>query len=254
MTGSLSNMVLPERLLRVIGKAPDIIMPETRRELLHLAMGGESSLFEVAYDVPGRGRVVEASVAKCRNGLVINYPEPYMRRRDPDCMAVADSRPSDKPRYRELFGEEFDGLRELTFEWLEGRGLILLPFMAGGRQYGYPSLLVAPVNAGFFAGALADLQDFIPASQVREGFAPKAIIYLAPTFRHTHFSGRQMVVHNRTEDIYELFSYNLYPGPSAKKGVYGVLIQFGEEEGWVTVHSSAVKLITPYDNTLAIMH
>jgi hypothetical protein len=48
MTGSLSNMVLPERLLRVIGKAPDIIMPETRKELLDLAMGGESSLFEVA--------------------------------------------------------------------------------------------------------------------------------------------------------------------------------------------------------------
>jgi hypothetical protein len=36
--------------------------------------------------------------------------------------------------------------------------------------------------------------------------------------------------------------------------VYGVLIEIGEKEGWVTAHGSAVKLVTPYDNTLAILH
>ena len=255
MNKTLSRMILPDELLSVINKAPKITVPESRRELLEMAIGGAgSNLFKVAYDVPGRGQIVEATVAKCKNGLVVNYPEPYMRRRDPDCMAVADDKPSDKPRYRELFGEDFGLLRQQTLEWLAGQSLILMPFMAGGSQYGYPALLVAPENAGFFAGGLADLQGFVPGSQVRQGFQPKAIIYAAPTFRHTHFKGKQMVVHNRSEELYEMFSYNLYPGPSAKKGVYGVLIEIGEKEGWVTAHGSAVKLVTPYDNTLAILH
>lgn len=54
--------------------------------------------------------------------------------------------------------------------------------------------------------------------------------------------------------MHELFSYNLYPGPSAKKGIYGVLLNIGEQEGWVTVHGSTVKVITPYDNEIVIMH
>jgi hypothetical protein len=54
--------------------------------------------------------------------------------------------------------------------------------------------------------------------------------------------------------MHELFAYNLYPGPSAKKGVYGILLSIGEEEDWVTLHSSAVRLITPYDNEFVIMH
>ena len=255
MNKTLSKMILPDELLSMIEKSSKITVPESRLELLEMAIGGaDSSLFSVAYDVPGMGHIVEATVARCKNGLVVNYPEPYMRRRDPDCMAVADEYPTDKPRYRELFGEDFGLLRQQTLDWLAGQSLILMPFMAGGSQYGYPALLVAPENAGFFAGGLADLQGFVPESQVRQGFQPKAIIYVAPTFRHTHFSGKQMVVHNRTDELYEMFSYNLYPGPSAKKGVYGVLIEIGEKEGWVTAHGSAVKLVTPYDNTLAILH
>ncbi|MFW6313059.1 MAG: DUF4914 family protein, partial [Spirochaetota bacterium] len=101
---------------------------------------------------------------------------------------------------------------------------------------------------------LADLQGFIPADRIPAGFKPEAIIYLAPPFRHTHFEGKQLVVHNRKPGMHELFSYNLYPGPSAKKGVYGILLNIGEQEGWTTLHSSAVRLITPYDNEFVIMH
>jgi hypothetical protein len=54
--------------------------------------------------------------------------------------------------------------------------------------------------------------------------------------------------------MHEVFSYNLYPGPSAKKGIYGVLLNIGENEGWTTVHASTVKVITPYDNEIIIMH
>ena len=65
-------------------------------------------------------------------------------------------------------------------------------------------------------------------------FVPRAIIYVAPPFRHTHFEGKQVCVHNRLNHCHEIFSYNLYPGPSAKKGVYSVLLDIGEQENWVT--------------------
>jgi hypothetical protein len=113
---------------------------------------------------------------------------------------------------------------------------------------------VAPRNAAFFVGALADLQEMLPGEQVPLDFTPVAVVYLAPPFRHTHFDGRQVVVHNRLPDLHEIFAYNLYPGPSAKKGMYGVLIHQGEEQGWITAHCSTVQVVTPYDNIVTIMH
>lgn len=251
----LDKMILPEALQQVLDTGVNVTVPESREELLTLALGGEENdYFEVGYDVPGKGFVVEVDVAKCKNGAAVNYKDKYMRRRDPDCMAIADDGDTDKKRYQDAYGEDFTPLRNETFEWLKTQELIVMPFMSGGKDLGYESLLVTPLNTGFFAGGLADLQGFIPASQVKEGFKPKAIIYVAPPFRHTHFKGKQVVVHNRLEDMHELFSYNLYPGPSAKKGIYGVLLNIGEAEGWVTVHASTVKVITPYENVITIMH
>src|SRR5438552_16526789 len=98
------------------------------------------------------------------------------------------------------------------------------------------------------------LQGIIPSDLIPATFEPRAIIYVAPVFRHTHFDGKQVVVHNRRDGLHELFSYNLYPGPSAKKGIYGVLLGLGEREGWVTNHCSTVQVVTPYDNVVTIMH
>lgn len=246
---------LPEEFAQVV-EATRITIPASRDELLDLCFGntGESE-FDVNYDVPGRGVVTEAHVTRCKNGVSINYPEPYMRRRDPEAMLIADSLPTDKRRFQDRFDIPFDGVRKDTFSWLsEQDALIAMPFRSGDQENGYPSLVVAPVNAGFFVTALADLQGFIPAGDVPDGFKPEAIILVAPPFRHTHFGGRQVVVHNRNEQVHELFAYNLYPGPSAKKGVYGVLLARGEAEGWATLHSSAVRLVTPYDNEFVIMH
>lgn len=251
----LEQFSLPADLRSIQAQGRNIFMPESRSELLEKALGGpDSTVFEVAYDVPGQGRVVEATVARAKNGAVVNYLDPYMRRRDPDCMVIADDGPTDKQRYSERYQTDFSDLRSQTFAWLAQQDLILMPFMAGDPGMGYPALLVAPDNAGFFAGGLLDLQGFIPQSELDHRFAPRAILYLAPTFRHTHFSGRQMVVHNRTDAVYEMFAYNLYPGPSAKKGVYGMLLNLGEQEEWVTVHGSTVQVITPYDNVFTLMH
>ncbi len=250
----LDRCNLPPELARIV-EATDVVVPESREHLLELVcMRAEQSSCEVAYDVPGRGSVVEATVARCKNGIAVNYTETYMRRRDPDAMVIADAGPTDKVRYSERFGGEFDPVRLETFDWLARQPLMVMPFLSGDKHRGYPTMLVAPANAGFFVAGLADMQGFIPRDEIPEGFTPRAIIYVAPPFRHTHFDGKQVVIHNRLAGMHELFSYNLYPGPSAKKGVYGILLTIGEEEGWVTLHSSAVKLITPYDNEFVIVH
>jgi hypothetical protein len=82
-----------------------LTIASTTNELIDLACGGpKSDYFEVAYDVPGKGRFVEATVARVRNGVAANYTEPYMRRRDPDCMVIGDGLPTDKESFQQRFG------------------------------------------------------------------------------------------------------------------------------------------------------
>lgn len=251
------EMGFPDEIVDVLRNCKSLYFPRHRADVLSLAMGGQSEgVFEVAYDVPGRGRVVEATVARCKNGLAVNYTEPYMRRRDPECSVIGDARPTDKQSFRDRFGKPFEPLRDETFAWLKEQDLAVFAFILGGfeRQTGLGALLIAPRNAGFFIGGLADLQEMLPPDEVPENFRVRAVIYLAPPFRHTHFDGKQVVVHYRTEEVHEVFSYNLYPGPSAKKGIYGVLLAIGEDEEWLTLHASTVQVVTPYDNVTTIMH
>ena len=81
------------------------------------------------------------------------------------------------------------------------------------------------------------------------------IKYLAPPFRFTYFKGKQIVVHNSTPEHYEMISYNLYLGPSAKKCAYGFLLNEDEKISRVVAHSSAVK-ITPQGSKdgIILMH
>jgi len=246
----LNLLNVSKEVMDVLLQAEEIVVPKDRKHLVELALGGANNdEYKVSYD-----GIEEAIVTRCKNGLAINYTEPYMRRREPNCMVIADDKPTDKETYRARFGKDFQEVKKETFAWLAKQKLILLPFVAGDQEIGYPSILIAPLNAGFFAGGLADLQGFIPRDDWTEVIKPKAIVYLAPPFRHSHFEGKQVVVHNRLDDLHEVYSYNLYPGPSAKKGIYGVLLNIGEQEEWVTNHASTVKLTTAYDNTLIIMH
>jgi hypothetical protein len=207
----------------------------------------------VSYDLPDGSHVDEADVVRLSNGIGANYREAYMRRRDPECMVVADDKPSDKPRFSDRFGYEFSKLKAETFEWLAGQDLAVFAFQMGQPGLGADAMAICPVNAGFFAFGLGLLQGVVDIAYLGREFAPSTIIYVAPPFRHTHFEGKQVVVHERAE-VHGIFSYNLYPGPSAKKGVYGALIELGEQQGWVTAHCSTVRVMTPYDNIVTFMH
>ncbi len=103
MKNAMGSMSLPQELQAVLAKGRDVIIPESREELLEIAMGGNGcDNFEVAYDIPGKGRIVEATVSRCKNGAVVNYQDIYMRRRDPGM--YVDSR-SGGYRQASVFGK-----------------------------------------------------------------------------------------------------------------------------------------------------
>lgn len=249
------NFDLPSEFMELVNEAPSMTVAKNIDDLVNLSVGGADELsHEVYYDLPNGERKKEAIVHRVKNGIAANYYEAYMRRRDANCMVIADDFPTDKETYKNRFDQDFEQLRQETFEWMKKQDLAMFFFNAGKEGMGYSAVAVIPANAGFFGLGLALLQGIIDPDELDEDFKPTAFIYTAPPFRHTHFEGKQLVVHNRQPDNYELFSYNLYPGPSAKKGVYGMLIGQGESEGWVTAHCSAVQVRTPYDNVVTFMH
>ncbi len=251
-----SKLKLPEKILEILRSSPQVSIATEIKELVDIACGSSApdAQFFVEYEVPGKGIVREAIVNRVRNGVCVNYTEPYMRRRDPDCTFIGDKEPTDKQYFEDVFGYPFEKLVQETYDWLKNQKLIIFGFEAGGDYLGKHALAIAPANAGFFALGLALLQGILSWDVLKTDFKPNLVFYVAPVFRHTHFNGKQVVVHRRGEDLYEIFSYNLYPGPSAKKGVYGYLLHLGEKEGWVTTHSSTVQVITPYDNVVTILH
>jgi len=254
-TKPVFNFELPSKFMELINEAPSMAVAKNINDLVNLSVGGEDGMSqEVFYNLPDGMRKKEAIVHRVKNGIAANYTEEYMRRRDPNCMVIADDFPTDKTTFKSRFDYDFDQLRQETFEWMKKQDLAMFFFHAGKVGMGYNSVAVIPANAGFFGLGLALLQGIIDPDELSEDFKPTAFIYTAPPFRQTHFDGKQVVVHNRQPENYEMFSYNLYPGPSAKKGVYGMLIGQGETEGWVTAHCSAVQVKTPYDNIVTFMH
>src|SRR3974390_1043734 len=139
-----AELDLPPNVREVLSAAPLIQTPETRQQLLDWALGrstGETDWtlgnrddhgqYEAVFQTPGFGRITEAIITKARNGLAINFPEPAMRRRDPDAMVIGDSLPTDKPTYEERCGEPFDKTRRQTLDWLKTQELVALPVYAG---------------------------------------------------------------------------------------------------------------------------
>jgi hypothetical protein len=245
---------LPDDVIVILSGCKTFSTFDTVRQLATAAVGGDNNCFEVKYDIPGKGDVTEAIIHKVTNGISANYTEAYMRRRDPDTMAIADNLPSDKERFSDKFGYDFDVLRKETIHWLQSQELAVFFYFAGNDSIGSGGIAIAPANAGFFAMGLSMLQRIIPVKDLPVDFSIDSVIYVAPTFRHTHFDGKQVVVHKRSENLHEIFSYNLYPGPSAKKGLYGALLTKGEKEGWITAHCSTVQVVSPYDNITTFMH
>lgn len=254
-TQPINKLELPAEVADVLNGCKGFTVANKVKELADSACPIEGEhWYDVSFDIPGKGKVSEAHVCRVKNGIAANYPEPYMRRRDPNCMYIGDDLPTDKPRFDENFDKPFADIKQETFDWLKSQELAVFAFPVGTGMVEVDAIAIAPKNVGFFSLGLALLQGIHNLEEVEKTIKPKCILYVAPTFRHTHFDEKQVVVHDRADDLYEIFSYNLYPGPSAKKGIYGALIHFGEKENWITAHASSVKVVTPYGNKLTIMH
>ena len=250
----IEKLAISDDVREMLLRAKSVTFASKIEDLEHLACGGPEKMSKtVSYELPD-GRVIdEVDVVRVKNGVSANYKETYMRRRDPDCMLVADEKASDKTRFKDRFDFSFDSVRDETFDWLADQDLAVFAFEMGEGGLAGDAIAICPANAGFFAFGLGLLQGVVDLDTMERDFDPSLLIYVAPPFRHTHFDGKQVVVHKRS-DVHEIFSYNLYPGPSAKKGVYGALIELGEQQGWVTAHCSAVEVVTPYDNVVTFMH
>jgi hypothetical protein len=252
---SEKNIQLPGNVTDVLKECKSLTVFNTTDELADASTNGkQNNEFFVKYDIPGKGEYTEAVVHRVKNGISANYTEPYMRRRDPGTMSIADDLPTDKKHFSEKYGFTFSSIQEETFDWLKKQDLACFFYFAGRENIGSVGIAIAPANAAFFAMGLSMLQQIMAPQDLEERTEVKSVIFVAPVFRHTHFDGKQVVVHNRTANVHELYAYNLYPGPSAKKGLYGVLLTQGEKEGWITAHCSAVQSISPYDNITTFMH
>ncbi len=254
----LEAFTLDKEIVDILQTSPELLFVKSKREIIEkIFEGNTKDHVDVTFDIGNGKSYKEISVVRCKNGLSVNFHDTYMRRRDPNAMVIADNNPTNKKTYKEIFSKDFSVTRKETFDWLKKQKLYVVPFYSGTEEAGYLSLALVPKDAAFFALTLGDLQGFVPIQKLpAENKAPRGIIFVAPPFRHTHFEGKQVVVHNRKEKTHEVFSYNLYPGPSAKKGVYSILLNIGEtaEEKWTTLHCSTVKVVTPYECEIVIMH
>ena len=118
----LSLLDIPEETRDLLTHSPGLTFATTAEELAELSCLSQGWL-DVSYDIPGKGVVTEARVCKAKNGVSINYTDPYMRRRDPDCMFVGDSLPTDKPRFKDRFQSDFSVLRRESLNWLKNQKL-----------------------------------------------------------------------------------------------------------------------------------
>ena len=142
----------PQSVQEILDVCPKCTVTSSWQQLYELATrDAVNGIPEVAYEAPGQGRIVEATVCRVKNGIAANYFAPCMRRRDPDCMVISDDQPTDKPRFVDEYAESFEALRKLKFAWLKTQELAFFPFIAGAPGMCADALVVAPANASFFA-------------------------------------------------------------------------------------------------------
>lgn len=173
---------------------------------------------------------------------------------DLNCMVIVDSFFIDKFIFEDWFGYFFDELRVEIFDWLKIQYLGMFYYYVGQLGMGYNVVVVIFVNVGFFGLGLVLLQGIIDFMELFEDFLLEVVIYIVLFFCYIYFEGKQVVVYNCQLGKYEMFFYNFYFGLSVKKGVYGMLIGQGEEEGWVIVYCFIVWVVMFYDNVIMFMY
>ena len=75
---NLTKIVLADDIRALLSQVENVTVPTSREELFALALGAPGNkTYQVSYEVPGQGEVVEAEVVRCKNGVAVNYMEMY---------------------------------------------------------------------------------------------------------------------------------------------------------------------------------
>ncbi len=78
------NITLPANVRELLEDSRSFRFFGSTNELADAAtMDLDNNEYEVTYQIPGGRLITEATVIRVKNGIAVNYPEPYMRRRDP---------------------------------------------------------------------------------------------------------------------------------------------------------------------------
>jgi len=255
-------LTLPPALSGWLQKHPRVYWARTREDLIGKVLPPHTDSGTVSLEGCKQGRseaqtYPEVTLVRCTNGYSINFLDPNMRKRDSRGLLVGDRLPTNQPRFEEKTGTSFDLLRSETLEWLFNQEINLSLHPLGGffKPTSLTTLLIAPASCAFFSASMADLQGLLTLEELQKtGKRVATVLYLAPPFRHTHFSGQQMVVHHRLPELYEIFAYHLYPGLSSKNGMYGPLTSAPENRDTLLLRGSVVQVETPYDSVTTLMH
>lgn len=131
------NIGISTEVIELLKNSKSLVLLNTHEEMVHASTGGKNNdYFEVKYETPGKGLYTEAIVHKVKNGISANYTEAYMRRRDPNTMVIADNGPTDKKRFSDKYGYDFQDLKKQTYEWLQSQDLVVFFYFAGREEIG----------------------------------------------------------------------------------------------------------------------
>jgi hypothetical protein len=113
-TSQLPKLSLSRSAELVLSEAKSVRFFNSTEELVEAAVPidqlDDDGYYTVGYDVEDQF-VPEVKVCRVKNGVSANYLEPYMRRRDSECMVIADDRATDKMTYKKRFGGDFEDAR-----------------------------------------------------------------------------------------------------------------------------------------------
>ena len=169
-------------------------------------------------------------------------------------MRIADDKPTDKKRFADVYGYKFDKLRRETMDWFKTQELILMPFNSGGNQLRLrfharmpEAVRVLRICAGTSAGLCKRRGD-----RGLQAACDHLCCTSVPSHPLRRQSGLLFTTVWMTATRYSPITCIRARLP--RRVFYSVLLDIGEQEGWTTCHTSAGRLITPYENELVIMH
>ena len=74
MNSLLKKFTFTEELTDVIENCKGVSVPTSKAELYDMVFGPEhADVYDVVFDVPGKGLFKEADVVRCKNGASVNF-------------------------------------------------------------------------------------------------------------------------------------------------------------------------------------